>query len=519
MPADHAQIAVIYSRVSSVKQVTKGDGLASQETRCREFASHRRYEITEVFRDEGVSGGMIKRPGMQAMLSYIRKHRALRPVVLIDDISRLARGLEAHIKLRTEIGAAGGRLESPSVEFGEDSDSQLVEHLLASVSQHHRQKNAEQAKNRMRARMLNGYWVFPAPIGYRFERMAGHGKLLVRNEPMASVITEVLEGFAAGRFESRAEIKRYLEQHNAIPNSATDQVSWQKVTDILNRALYAGYIEHPDWDVSLRKGHHEALISFETYQAIKKRLREGAQAPIRKDISEDFPLRGFVTCADCERPMTASWAKGRSAHYPYYLCATKGCASYGKSIKRAEVEEAFEALLGELRPSAELFAMAREMFRDLWDQRLAASKDHSASIKQELAATERKIEQLVDRLVEASSTAAVSAYEKRLQALEESRVGLTERIANCGRPLQSFDEAFRTAFEFLGNPQKLWVSERIEDKRMVCRMVFAGKLPYARNEGFRTAPIAQPFRVLEGLKGCRKEMVGAAGIEPATPAV
>lgn len=33
--------AVIYTRVSSTSQVKKGDGLASQETRCREFAAYK----------------------------------------------------------------------------------------------------------------------------------------------------------------------------------------------------------------------------------------------------------------------------------------------------------------------------------------------------------------------------------------------------------------------------------------------------------------------------------------------
>lgn len=33
-------IAVIYTRVSSKAQLKKGDGLASQEQRCREFAAY-----------------------------------------------------------------------------------------------------------------------------------------------------------------------------------------------------------------------------------------------------------------------------------------------------------------------------------------------------------------------------------------------------------------------------------------------------------------------------------------------
>ena len=114
--------AVIYCRVSSAAQMRKGDGLGSQETRCREFARMKGYEIADVFRDEGASGSMIERPGMIAMLGFLKKHRRQTShAVLIDDISRLARGLEAHIQLRTAITAAGGKLESPSIEFGEDS--------------------------------------------------------------------------------------------------------------------------------------------------------------------------------------------------------------------------------------------------------------------------------------------------------------------------------------------------------------------------------------------------------------
>lgn len=48
--------AVIYARVSSVAQLKKGDGLASQESRCREYARFKGYEVVEVFQDNK-SGG------------------------------------------------------------------------------------------------------------------------------------------------------------------------------------------------------------------------------------------------------------------------------------------------------------------------------------------------------------------------------------------------------------------------------------------------------------------------------
>ena len=351
--------AVIYCRVSSAKQTVRGDGLGSQETRCREFAKYKGYEVAEVFRDDS-SGSLTTRPGMQAMLAYLKAHRRRPHAVIIDDISRLARGLMAHFELRVKIGDAGGVLVSPSIEFGEDSDSQLVENLLASVSQHQRQKNGEQTVNRMRARMQNGYWVFQAPVGYRYERVSGHGKMLVRDEPNASVLQEALEGYASGRFETQVEVKRFLERQPSFPKDLPNgEIRNQRVYEMLTRVIYAGYVESPNWGVGLRKGQHEGLIDLETFETIQARLKRTAKAPARKDINADFPLRGFILCGDCCKPLTACWSKGKNKKYPYYLCPTKGCASYRKSIKREELEAQFEDVLQRLEPTENLFGLVK----------------------------------------------------------------------------------------------------------------------------------------------------------------
>ena len=171
--------AVIYCRVSSTKQVTQGDGLNSQDTRCREYAKYKGYQVIKTFSDD-MSESLTTRPGMQAMLQFLRKRKKFGTVVIIDDISRLARGIDAHLKLRAKLSEAGAKLESPPIEFGEDSDSQLVEHMLASVSQHQRQKTGEQTINRMRAHSLGGNRCFQAPIGNQYVRRPGHGMSLMQ---------------------------------------------------------------------------------------------------------------------------------------------------------------------------------------------------------------------------------------------------------------------------------------------------------------------------------------------------
>jgi hypothetical protein len=59
----------------------------------------------------------------------------------------------------------------------------------------------------------------------------------------------------------------------------------------------------------------------------------------------------------------------------YYLCATKGCASYRKSIKRDELEAAFEGVLKSLQPSPGLFHIVKAMFKGAWNMRLAPASE------------------------------------------------------------------------------------------------------------------------------------------------
>lgn len=483
MTSPHSNIqprmAAIYCRVSSKRQAKKGDGLGSQETRCREFAGNKGYEEAAVFLDEGVSGGMTDRPAMKEMLKWLRKNRQHNPMALIDDISRFARGIEAHLSLRAAIGSVGASLESPSIEFGEDSDSQLIENMLASVSQHHRQKNAEQVRHRMKARLTNGYYTFWVPLGYRYEAAPGQGKVLVQDEPHASLLKDALEGFANGRFQTQPEVKRFLETHAIFSRDAKGHIHPQRIKNLLTNPIYAGYYEHKPWGVPLTKGRHDPLISYETFQRIQERLRETAPAPERPDLNEDFPLRGFVTCASCDSAMTGYWAKGRNKRYAYYECFNKSCDQHRKTIAKSKLEGEFETLLRQLRPSAVLMKATAATLRDIWDRRAETLTSQKTKQRKALTALDAHITRLTDRLIATDSPATIQAYEAKLEKMDSECVLIHENLSQKARGKADFDATFRTAMEFLANPWKLWESHKLEDRRSVLRLVFAAPLPYA----------------------------------------
>jgi site-specific DNA recombinase len=508
-----AMKAIAYCRISSPAQAAKGDGLNSQEARCREYARSRGYEIDKVFHEQ-LSGGVTDRPAMNDLLQHLRKHKKEGRVVIIDDISRFARDIVGHWLLRGQIEEAGGKLESPSIEFNNDSDSVLRENLLAIVSQHQRQKNAEQTKNRMRGRLLNGYYPFIPCMGLRHERKAGEGMVLVRDEPVASILQEGLEGFASGRFRSQAELKRFFEAQPDFPKAKKVGVTNEEVHRILTRVLYSGHVEFPSWDISLRKGRHEGLITLETFERIQRRLKEGAKGAARADINEDFPLRGFVACGDCNKPMTACWSTSKTrAKHAYYMCFAKECSQYRKSIRRSVIEGEFAVLLKGLGTRRRVIEMAFKMLPKAWNQRAAQAAAIGRACEREMSKIEGQIATLLDRIMEASSQTVVNAYEKRITALERSKTLLNEKQVMSSKPQGTFRDSFELAMEFLSSPWNLWNSENFEHKRLALRLTFADRLVYRRNDGFRTPKITQPFKVLEGFRDGLKAMAEGKGFE------
>ncbi len=461
-----------------------------------------------------MSGKLTQRPAMKAMLAFLKSRRSGGTVVIIDDVSRLARGIAAHLELRASIAKAGGILESPSIEFGDDSDSQLVEHLLASVSQHQRQKNGEQTKNRMRARILNGYWVFKAPSGYLYQRVSGQGRVLIRDDKVSCVIEEALEGFASGRFDTQADVARFLQDHPLYTKDASGLVRRQRVADLLRSPVYAGYVEAPDWGVSLRKGQHEGLIGFEVFQKNQDRLNGVNRTPKRSNLNEGFPLRGYVCCAVCETPYTSCWSTGSHGRYPYYLCQKRGCEMYGKSIRRDDLEGAFEALLLTVKPSASLFKVARAMFEELWDRRMSQGKVQAKALASQLAKIEKQVAQLLERVMDARVPTVIAAYENKIEALEKSKLLICEKLGSQGAPKSTFEKSLERAMEFLSNPWNLWSSGRLEDRRTVLKLVFAKPLYYNKNTGYRTADLSLPFKMLgQNIHG-ENLMVRSRGLEP-----
>lgn len=109
--------AAIYLRVSTDEQAESGLGLASQEERARALAVAKGWEITGVYRDEGVSGTVDPKARPEGARLFSDAEKKAFDVVLVLKIDRLARRAEwIHRSLR-EFEALGIAFTSVSEPF------------------------------------------------------------------------------------------------------------------------------------------------------------------------------------------------------------------------------------------------------------------------------------------------------------------------------------------------------------------------------------------------------------------
>lgn len=336
------------------------------------------------------------------------------------------------------------------------------------------------------------------PIGYRYEAVKGRGKILLPHEPFATIVREAFEGRAMGRFQSDAEVRRFFERFPDFPRDRKGVLTQQRVTEILTQPLYTGYICSGTYGIAWLKGHHEPLFSLETFDKAQERRNGIAKAPLRKNIGDDFALRGMAVCADCGVPLRSSWSKGRKKPYAYYLCQTKSCESYGKSIPRDKLESDVGELVRQLEPTQTLFTMTRAMFAIAWEQRREQATEIKRSGRRQVEAVEKQIETLLSRIMDASNATVIRSYENKITELERGKIFLAEKLVNQVEPKGKFEEQLEPALTFLANPWKLWQTGNITLRRTVLKLAFADRIEYCRKEGPRTPKIALPFKALTG---------------------
>lgn len=102
-------------------------------------------------------------------------------------------------------------------------------------------------------------------------------------------------------------------------------ISQQGFAQLIRNPVYCGLIRTKQVEA---RGTFDALVTEELFQQVQDTLngKRGARPTRHHKINAEFPLRGFLLCSKCGRPLTAGFAKGK---YPTMWCWVTDCRVHG----------------------------------------------------------------------------------------------------------------------------------------------------------------------------------------------
>lgn len=484
--------AVIYCRVSTQKQKANGHGLESQEHRCREYAKSNGYRVVAVFKDDFSGGGdFLNRPAMRELLDYLDEHPQVDFTVIFDDLKRFSRDTEFHWKLRKALKARSAEPKCLNFSFEDTPEGEFIETVIASMGQLERQQNRRQVIQKQKARLEKGYWTFQPPVGYDYISDPQHGKLISPKNPDAEAVRQALLGFAHGSFQSMKEIQQFLSQ------KLRRKINKDTPRFILNNILYAGMVEYPRWSIARCQGHHTGIITIDVYEKIQTRLNEKSRGFVRKDNREEFPLRGFVRCECCKKPLTASWSTGRSKKYPYYRCGTPGCIG---SIKKSALEEKFVNVLKRVAPRQGLIQLLEAVVQNELETSQANANQHKATIERRIQHLDSEKSKALGFALNAKSESVRVAYEDKVQSLDEEVQTLTSEL-NQKHLQKKVGTVSLRGRDLLKNPSTAWLNGDLKVRQTIQKLVFKSPLLVQENLELGTAENTLLFRVFSEFSG------------------
>ena len=508
------RVGLVYARVSSKKQETEGSGLDSQEERCIKHLKAIGVPYEKTYAETYSGGGdFMNRPEIREMLADIDAKPHKKFLVVFDDLKRFARDTEFHIKLRAAFRARDVILICLNFNFDETPEGEFAETIFAAQGELERKQNKRQVVQKMKARLEAGYWTFGTKKGYTFEQNELHGKLLHPNAE-SKILVEAIDRFLKRELVRKIDVCRFLVEKGFWKGLSPEKYIYC-LSLMLSDSFYAGYIEYKRWDVERRKGHHEGIISLETFEAVGRLLKkEKLHVRVRQDISPDFPVRGLVICDHCGKHITAAFSK---KVFGYYVCHNKLCERYGKSILKNEIERKFTALLQGNSLKTEIGALVAVVFERVWEQEIASVKALEAIKTRERKELDERAVQLTTALFNAKSVQIKSVYERQLENVAMKLEELdTESIEKIDLKIP-YRTALDKAIGLLKNPYSIWETMNVLEQHKLFYFIFEQKLPYNQFTGYRTDKITTITGLFEQFSAQNTNDVDPAGIEPATP--
>ena len=308
--------AGIYLRLSH-EDIQENNSIEAQRIITTEYAIKNKYNIVQEYVDNGYSGILDSRPGLNEMIIDILTNKI--NMVIVKDISRLTRD-KNKTGYYTEIFFPDNDIRFISVTEMIDSgeryeiDDSIM--LRGIVNQYYVADISKKIKSVKTNKKKNGEYVeYYVPYGYKKDSENKYQVLIDEyvEENVRLIFKMYLQGYSQGKIAKQLTSlgidtpKKYKGQTVAINEWRNDTIG-----RILRDPFYTGQMiinkyvtdyrtkkrkKTPRENWILVNGKHKPLISQSDYDLVQQKLNENFSKPKQK---YDYLLKGLVYCGHCK---------------------------------------------------------------------------------------------------------------------------------------------------------------------------------------------------------------------------
>lgn len=301
--------------------------------------SHDRWELVDIYADEGITGTSAKKRGdFQRMLEDCRKRKIDK--ILVKSISRFARNTKDCLEAVRELRTLG-----ISIFFEEHNidtrmvSSEMLTSVIAACAQAESESISQNMKWSIQKKMQNGTYV-ASSVPFGFRRINGN---LVIEESEARYVRFAFSNYLAGKSTSDIA-KEFTAQSAADPVLGSRKWSFQAIVEMLKNEKYIGDAMYQktymtdtlprqclrnrgERDRYYASDTHPGIIDRQSYDAVQHLLWQRSEKHVQHTVNTS-PLGGRFICGKCGAGFRRKQNKGN---------AVFSCMSHVKDLSSCDM--------------------------------------------------------------------------------------------------------------------------------------------------------------------------------------
>jgi DNA invertase Pin-like site-specific DNA recombinase len=474
---------LLYARVSTDKQAQKDLSIPAQIEAMREYAKKNGWKVISAFVDEGESARTANRPELKRLIQQCKENKQV-DIVIVHKIDRLARNLVDYATIKAILKQKGIRLVSVSEPFDDNPVGQLLENIIASISEWYSANLGEEIKKSNQAKLKKGEWPHQAPLGYKSAKGEDNRVKHVPDEKAAPLVRQAYELFSTGNYSLKTLSEGMAER--GLKTRYGRILSQENIKQLLTRRFYLGKLV---WNGKEYQGKHEPIIRPELFYRVQEVLKNRSADTGEKGKLQ-FLLRGIAYCQVCGQRLTGEVHPRGS----YYRCLPslhkKKCEQPYTPV--SALDSQLEALYARLQPPQKILELLKLEMHQIAQRRQRIADREAKGLKKTIGDLENRELKLLDEKL--SGKVPQDVYDKLENQYQEKRRATEARLSQLevdyADPLDFLDKAILVASTLLYLHQRF----DFDQQKNLCKAIF--ERIYVKDRAIVGVKLNPPFSFL-----------------------